>query len=150
MRFGGSEERVCFLVSRSFLKLLVFVDSWSLPHMENVRKNLRFPGGTSGKRTSLPMQEMQETWVWSLVWEYLLEKETQPSPVFLLGKSHGQRSLVSYMGLQRIRHDWTTEHWRATKAEINHVYFIHCWLLSTQWHISYAVGAKLFVEWNQV
>ena len=25
-----------------------------------------------------------------------LEKEMQPTPVFLLGKSHGQRSLVGY------------------------------------------------------
>ena len=36
---------------------------------------------------------MPETWVQSLDWEDPLEKETA-TPVFLPGKSHGQRSLV--------------------------------------------------------
>ena len=39
---------------------------------------------------------MQETWVRSLGQEDALEKEMQPTPVFLPGKSHGQRSLVGY------------------------------------------------------
>ena len=30
-------------------------------------------------------------------------------PVFLPGKSHGQRSLVGSVGLQRVRHDLATE-----------------------------------------
>ena len=38
---------------------------------------------------------MQETQVQSLGWEDLLEKEMIPA-VFLLGESHGQRSLVGY------------------------------------------------------
>ena len=29
----------------------------------------------------------------------------QPTPVFLPGESHGQRSLAGYIGLQRVRHD---------------------------------------------
>ena len=33
-----------------------------------------FLGGASGKRTHLPMQEIQETWVWSLGWEDPLEE----------------------------------------------------------------------------
>ena len=36
---------------------------------------------------------MQETWVRSLGWEDPLEKGI-PTPVFLLGKFHGQRSLA--------------------------------------------------------
>jgi len=32
----------------------------------------------------------------SLGWEDPLEKEMQPTPVFLPGESHGQRSLVGY------------------------------------------------------
>ena len=39
---------------------------------------------------------MQETQVQPLGGEDALEKETQPTPVLLLGKSHGQRSLVGY------------------------------------------------------
>ena len=46
----------------------------------------------SGK--SLPA--MQETWVQFLDQEDPLEKEWQPTPVFLLGESHGQRSLAGY------------------------------------------------------
>ena len=45
---------------------------------------------------------VQETWVRSLRWEDPLEKTWQPTPISLLGNSHGQRSLVgcSPWGLQ--------------------------------------------------
>ena len=43
---------------------------------------------------SLPA--MQKTRVRSLGWEDPLEKGWQPTPVFLPGESHGQRSLVGY------------------------------------------------------
>ena len=39
---------------------------------------------------------MRETRVRSLGQEDLLEKEWQPTPVFLPGESHGQRSLAGY------------------------------------------------------
>ena len=39
---------------------------------------------------------MQETWVRSLCWEDPLEEGMQPTPVFLPGESHGQRSLAGY------------------------------------------------------
>ena len=52
-----------------------------------------FPNGSAGK--DLPaMQETQEMWVWSLGWEDPLEKEMQPTLVFLPEKPHGQRSLA--------------------------------------------------------
>ena len=44
----------------------------------------------------MPMQEMQEMRVQSMGWEDLLELGWQPTPVFLPGESHGQRSLVGY------------------------------------------------------
>ena len=38
-------------------------------------------------------------------------RKWQPTPVFLPGKYHGQRSLVGYSPLDhRVRHDWATEH----------------------------------------
>ena len=40
---------------------------------------------------------MQETRVRSLGQEDHLEKEMEPTPVFLSGKSHGRRSLVGYL-----------------------------------------------------
>ena len=44
------------------------------------------------ERICLPLQETQETWVLPLGQEDPLEKEWQPTPVFLPGKFHGQRS----------------------------------------------------------
>ena len=39
---------------------------------------------------------MWETWVRALGREDPLEKEMQPTPVFLPGKPHGRRNLVGY------------------------------------------------------
>ena len=39
---------------------------------------------------------MWETRIQSLGWEDPLEKEMQPTPVFLPEESHGQRSLAGY------------------------------------------------------
>ena len=39
---------------------------------------------------------MQETWVQSLVWQIRWRRERQPTPVFLPGEPHGQRSLRGY------------------------------------------------------
>ena len=44
----------------------------------------------------LPIQDLQEMWVRSLGQEGPLEEEMQPTPVFLPGKFHGQRSLAGY------------------------------------------------------
>ena len=37
-------------------------------------------------KNPLPIQEPQETWVQSLGWEDPLEKEWQPTPVFLMDR----------------------------------------------------------------
>ena len=42
------------------------------------------------------MPQTQETWVRILGQEDSLEKELQPTPVFLPKKAHGQRSLAGY------------------------------------------------------
>ena len=39
---------------------------------------------------------MQESWVYSLGWKDLLEKEMATHSSILPGKSHGQRSLADY------------------------------------------------------
>ena len=51
-----------------------------------------FPGGSAVKNP-LAMQEM---WVQSLGQEDAREGMWQPTPVFLLLESHGQRSLAGY------------------------------------------------------
>ena len=49
------------------------------------------------KKKKLPaMQETQEICIQSLDQEFPWRRKWQPTPVFLPGKSHGQRSLVGY------------------------------------------------------
>ena len=52
---------------------------------------------------------MWETWVQALGGEDLLEKEMQPTRVFLLGKPHGRRSLVGYSPWSRRESDMTEQ-----------------------------------------
>ena len=40
----------------------------------------------------LAMQEIRFSWVEEILWR----RKWQPTPIFLSGKSHGQRSLVSH------------------------------------------------------
>ena len=54
---------------------------------------------------------MQETWFDPLVGKIPWRRKWQPTPVFLPGKPHGQRSLVGYSpwGCQRVGHDLATK-----------------------------------------
>ena len=52
---------------------------------------------------------MLETWVQSLGLEDPLEKERQPTPVFLPGEFHGQRSLAGYSPLGHKELDMTEQ-----------------------------------------
>ena len=54
-----------------------------------------FPGGEVVKNP-LPMQGTQEMWVDPWVGKILWSRKWQSTPVFLPGKSHGQRSLAVY------------------------------------------------------
>ena len=54
-----------------------------------------FPGGSMIKNTPA-IQEMQKTWVQSLGQEDPWNRKWQPTPLFLPGKFHGQRSLLGY------------------------------------------------------
>ena len=78
--------------------------------------NLSFPCSSPGK--NLPA--MQETWIQSLGWEDPLERKWQPTPGFLPGKSHGQRSLVSCSPWGR-KESGTTE-WLTVTYLLNKLY----------------------------
>ena len=51
----------------------------------------------------------------------------QPTPVFLPGKFHGQRSLEGYSprGLKRVGHDWATKHTYLIKGTVQWKNFNH-------------------------
>ena len=57
-------------------------------------------------KNCLTVQEMQETWVWSLVRKIPWRRAWQPTSVFLPGESCRQRSLVGSIGLRRIGYGW--------------------------------------------
>ena len=65
-----------------------------------------FPGGASGKEPACQCKRHRfYPWVGKIPWR----KERQPTPVFLPGESHGQRSLVGYSPwVHRVGHDWVT------------------------------------------
>ena len=85
--------------------------------------NLRYTdyGLPSGSVVKNP-PAMQEIQVWSLHQEDPLEKKWQPTLVFLPGKSHGQRSLVSYSPWGR-KELYTTEWLNKVQGQICRLYY---------------------------
>ena len=65
-----------------------------------------FPGGTIVKDHLLMQRYGVNPWVRKTPWR----RPWQPTPIFLPGKSLGQRSLTGYLGSQRVGHNLATEH----------------------------------------
>ena len=74
------------------LGMLRFMGSQRVGH-DWVTELNRYMKWYSGKESAC---QCKKPWVWSLGWEDPLEKKWQPTPVFLSGEFHRQRSLVSY------------------------------------------------------
>ena len=70
---------------------------------------------------------MKETWVWSLDRKGPLEEEWQPTPVFLSGEFHGQRSLTGYSPCGHKELDMTK--WRTCAK-----YCAKDWLAVQRWY----------------
>ena len=84
-----------------------------------------FPGGPVVKNPP-PMQETQDTQILSLVWNISWSRKWQPTPVFLPGKSNGQRSLADY-SLWDHRESDTTERLRTRTAQCGvHYHTLSC------------------------
>ena len=61
----------------------------------------------SGKESACQRRYGFDPWVGRILWR----RKWQPTPVFLHGEFHGQRSLVGYsLWGCRVRQDWATEH----------------------------------------
>ena len=80
------------------------VINWSSFNI-TVSQGTDFPGGSDSKAVK---PTMQETWVQSLGWEDLLEKEMAIHSSCL--ESHGGRAWYMSMGSQKVGHDWVTFH----------------------------------------
>ena len=66
-----------------------------------------FPGGASSKEPACQCRRHERCGLDPWVRKIPRRKKWQPAPVFLLGESHGQRSLAGYSPqCRRVRHDW--------------------------------------------
>ena len=74
-----------------------------------LKLHLGFPGGAGGKEHACQCRRHKrhrfDHWVGKIPWR----RAQQPTPVFLLGESHGQRSLVGYS-------PWGRKEWDMTEA----------------------------------
>ena len=111
-----------------------------------------------------------DPWVRKTPWR----RECLPTPVFLPGEFHGQRSLVRYiqsMGSQRIGHDWATFTFKKGSIEennstVNHGYMWIVWfqmilisfnilfciiqIFINKWYITFIIWKYiLFLKWNK-
>ena len=76
---------------------------------ESGKHCLGFPGGSVVKKYIACQCRGHgfNPWVGRILWR----RKWQPTPVFLPGKIHGERSLVGYSPWDhRVRHEWVTEH----------------------------------------
>ena len=85
------------------------------------------PGGSESKVCLQCMRPGFNFWVGKIPWR----RKWQPTPVFLPGELHGQKSLPGHRGLQRVRHDWVTNTFTFTVHIFTSlVKFIHkCFIL---------------------
>ena len=77
----------------------------------NIQTFLGFPRCQSGKEPTYKCRRQKRSgfgsWVRKIPWS----RKWQPSPVFLSGKSNGQRNLVGYSPSgHRFGHDWSNTH----------------------------------------
>ena len=90
-----SPQRQCSSGLFPFTSPLVFFstacEGLGASHVALVVKNPPASTGDIRDASSIPGRKVQ-----SLGWEDPLEKEMQPTPVFLPGESHGQRRLVGF------------------------------------------------------
>ena len=110
---------------------------WSWPWLNHARSHsnsnnnpgsqcLGFPGGASGKEPACQYRRLKRhgfsPWVRKIPWR----RVWQPTPVFLPGESHGQRSLVGY-SLK------LTKWWTRLKGLSTHAASVCCHWLALCW-----------------
>ena len=88
------------------MKISHYIHETLAPSLEN-KAMLNMRTVVSWKRICLQCRRHEfNPWVQKILWR----RKRQPTPVFLPGESHGQRSLVGYSPWgHRVGHDWATD-----------------------------------------
>ena len=86
----ATREALIYLKGNKYFVLIWII---FFPFMFQISNILGFPGGASGKEPTCQCRRSGFIpWVGKILWG----REWQPTPVFLPGESHGQRSLAGY------------------------------------------------------
>ena len=72
------------------------IQSFGLRHFVSAKSLSGFPGGTGGKEPACQHRRLKRWGFDPSVGKILCRRAWQPTPVFLPGKSHGQRCLAGY------------------------------------------------------
>ena len=106
-----------------------------------------FPCGVGGKEPAYQCRRLKRciySWIGKIPWR----RAWQPTPAFLPGESHGQRSPAGYrQGLQRVGHEWSD---LAHTHTHTHVHIYEAKSLScvqpfvTPWTVAYQVPSMRF------
>ena len=105
-----------------------------------------FPGGASGKEPACQRRRCERRGFDPWVRKILQGRAWQPTPVFLPGEPHGQRSLVGYSPWGRKELDTTEVTQHACMQETNSYYLVHMFA-SPQ--LSMASGNLVSTGWGQ-
>ena len=87
------------------------IQFWSIKFIHSKYGTCRafkgLPRWISGKESTCNAADEFDPWVRKIHWR----RKWQPTPVFLSGKSHGQRTLLGHspLGHRRVRHDLATK-----------------------------------------
>ena len=116
-----------------------------------------FPIGASGKETACQFKRYKRHGLDPLVGEITWRRKCQPTPIFLPGESHGQRSLTGYKLQGRKSRtqlsDWTTN----INVQFKEVLLWNrlpvmpwCWMCSNNWHQFLLTLAFSHFKWRSL
>ena len=98
------------MVKIRFYKNQIFVLKNTVFKKNEMQTPPGLPRWWSSKESTCQCSRLRRCGFNPLVGKIPWKKKWQSTPVFLLGKSHGQRSLADYSPwTRRVKHDWATE-----------------------------------------
>ena len=91
-----------------------------LKHFHHPQNKTGFQGAATCEESACQFQKHKrhgfDLWVGTIPWS----RKWQPTPIFLPGEFHGQRSPAGYpMGSQKVGHKWATAHTHTQTVHVN-------------------------------